>query len=78
MHILAKESTTDELLAKINVLQEAGKLHLSEETISNLKRVLQNADLVKFAKSKPSDNNAEYDRETIENVVIKPKRLSPW
>ena len=77
VHILAKESTTDELLAKINILQEAGKLHLSEETISNLKRVLQNADLVKFAKSKPSDNNAEYDRETIENVVIKTKEAIP-
>lgn len=77
MHILAKESTTDELLAKINDLQQNGKLHLSAETISNLKRVLQNADLVKFAKSKPSDSNAEYDRETIENVVIKTKEAIP-
>ena len=77
MHILAKESTTDELLAKINDLQQTGKLHLSAETISNLKRVLQNADLVKFAKSKPSDSNAEYDRETIENVVIKTKEAIP-
>ena len=77
MHILAKESTTDELLAKINDLQQTGKLHLSAETISNLKRVLQNADLVKFAKSKPSDNNAEYDRETIERVVIKTKEAIP-
>ncbi len=77
VHILAKESTTDELLAKINDLQQTGKLHLSAETISNLKRVLQNADLVKFAKSKPSDNNAEYDRETIERVVIKTKEAIP-
>jgi hypothetical protein len=77
VHILAKESTTDELLAKINDLQQTGKLHLSAETISNLKRVLQNADLVKFAKSKPSDNNAEYDRETIENVVIKTQEAIP-
>ena len=77
VHILAKESTTDELLAKINDLQQTGKLHLSAETISNLKRVLQNADLVKFAKSKPSDSNAEYDRETIENVVIKTKEAIP-
>lgn len=77
VHILAKESTTDELLAKINDLQQNGKLHLSAETISNLKRVLQNADLVKFAKSKPSDNNAEYDRETIERVVIKTKEAIP-
>ena len=77
MHILAKESTTDELLAKVTALQQTGKLHLSEETINNLKRVLQNADLVKFAKSKPSDNNAEYDRETIERVVIKTKEAIP-
>ena len=77
VHILAKESTTDELLAKVTALQQTGKLHLSEDTINNLKRVLQNADLVKFAKSKPSDNNAEYDRETIERVVIKTKEAIP-
>ena len=77
VHILAKESTTDELLAKVTALQQTGKLYLSEDTINNLKRVLQNADLVKFAKSKPSDNNAEYDRETIERVVIKTKEAIP-
>ena len=77
VHILAKESTTDELLTKINLLQEKGKLNLNQETITNLKRVLQTADLVKFAKNKPSDDNAEYDRETIENVVIKTKEATP-
>ncbi|WP_315014355.1 BatD family protein [Capnocytophaga leadbetteri] len=77
VHILAKESTTDELLTKINLLQEKGKLNLNQDTITNLKRVLQTADLVKFAKNKPSDDNAEYDRETIENVVIKTKEAIP-
>ena len=77
VHILTKESTTDELLTKINLLQEKGKLNLNQETITNLKRVLQTADLVKFAKNKPSDDNAEYDRETIENVVIKTKEAIP-
>jgi len=77
VHILAKESTSDELLTKINLLQEKGKLNLNQETITNLKRVLQTADLVKFAKNKPSDDNAEYDRETIENVVIKTKEAIP-
>ena len=77
VHILAKESTTDELLTKINLLQEKGKLNLNQETITNLKRVLQTADLVKFAKNKPSDDNAEYDRETIENVVIKTREAIP-
>ena len=78
IHILAKESTTDELLTKINLLQEKGKLNLNQETITNLKRVLQTADLVKFAKNKPSDDNAEYDRETIENVVIKTQEAIPF
>ena len=77
VHILAKESTTDELLTKINLLQEKGKLNLNQETITNLKRVLQTANLVKFAKNKPSDDNAEYDRETIENVVIKTQEAIP-
>ena len=77
VHILAKESTTDELLTKINLLQEKGKLNLNQETITNLKRVLQTADLVKFAKNKPSDDSAEYDRETIENVVIKTQEAIP-
>lgn len=77
VHILAKESTTDELLTKINLLQEKGKLNLNQETITNLKRVLQTADLVKFAKNKPSDANAEYDRDTIENVVIKTQEAIP-
>ncbi|MFC2427022.1 MAG: BatD family protein [Capnocytophaga leadbetteri] len=77
VHILTKESTTDELLTKINLLQEKGKLNLNQETITNLKRVLQTADLVKFAKNKPSDDNAEYDRETIENVVIKTQEAIP-
>ncbi|ATA89841.1 hypothetical protein CGC58_08925 [Capnocytophaga stomatis] len=77
VHISAKESTSDELLEKIHLLQQDGKLNLTLETISNLKRVLQTADLVKFAKNKPSDNIAEYDRETIEDVVVKTKKAIP-
>ncbi|MDO5105488.1 hypothetical protein [Capnocytophaga sp.] len=77
VHISAKESTSDELLEKIRILQDSGKLSLSNETISSLKRVLQTADLVKFAKSKPADHTAEYDRETIEDVVVKTKRAIP-
>ncbi|MDO4782748.1 MAG: BatD family protein [Capnocytophaga felis] len=77
VHISAKESTSDELLEKIHLLQESGKLNLTLETISNLKRVLQTADLVKFAKSKPEDTIAEYDRETIKDVVVKTKSAIP-
>lgn len=77
VHILAKESTTDELLTKIHLLQESGKLNLSLETIQNLKRVLQTADLVKFAKDKPEDKVAESDRKTLESVVIETRKALP-
>ncbi|MFJ1426049.1 BatD family protein [Capnocytophaga canimorsus] len=77
VRILAKESTTDELLGKIELLQESGKLSLSSETITNLRSVLQTADLVKFAKNKPDDNTAENHRVVIEDVIKKTKAAIP-
>ncbi|ATA78025.1 hypothetical protein CGC47_01875 [Capnocytophaga canimorsus] len=77
VRILAKESTTDELLGKIELLQESGKLSLSSETITNLRSVLQTADLVKFAKNKPDDSTAEDHRVVIEDVVKKTKAAIP-
>ncbi|ATA92719.1 hypothetical protein CGC56_01765 [Capnocytophaga canimorsus] len=77
VRILAKESTTDELLGKIELLQESGKLSLSSETITNLRSVLQTADLVKFAKNKPDDSTAENHRVVIEDVVKKTKAAIP-
>ncbi|MDO4880947.1 MAG: BatD family protein [Capnocytophaga sp.] len=77
VHISATESTTDELLQKIQTFLDAGRLHLSVETLKDLKNVLQKADLVKFAKSQPQDFEAENDRATIENIVIKTKEALP-
>ena len=71
IHISATESTTDELLAKLQVFLDAGKLHLSPEVLEELKTVLHKADLVKFAKSKPEDFEAENDRKAIETIVVK-------
>ena len=49
----ALESTTDELIDKLELLKDAGKLSLNIDTIQNFKSVLKTADLVKFAKSNP-------------------------
>ncbi|MBT7319859.1 MAG: hypothetical protein HN851_01100, partial [Flavobacteriaceae bacterium] len=49
----ALESTTDELINKFELLKDAGKLSLTNDTINNFKGVLKTADLVKFAKSNP-------------------------
>ena len=70
-HITALESTTDELIGKLEMLKDAGNLELEGDTLNQFKRILQTADLVKFAKSKPPTEIAEEDRKSIEQIVIK-------
>ena len=45
-------------------------MKLSQETIENLERVLKQADLVKFAKSKPLDFEITEDRKKIESAIV--------
>lgn len=77
VHISALESTTDELIEKIELLQDSGNLKLERATIDNFKKVLRTSDLVKFAKMKPQDDVAESDRRLIEDVVVKTKEALP-
>ena len=70
-HVTALESTTDELIDKLEMLKDAGELKLEDDTLDQFKRILQTADLVKFAKSKPPTSAAEEDRKSIEQIVIK-------
>ena len=77
VHISALESTTDQLIEKLNLVKDAGELELQEETIQQFKKVLQTADLVKFAKSKPSNSVAEQDRSIVEQLVTKTKDALP-
>jgi len=69
--VSALESTTDELISKLEVRKDAGELELDQETIAQFKKILQTADLVKFAKSKPPVSTAENDRKTVEQIVVK-------
>ena len=73
----ALESTSDELLEKLELRKDAGTLDLSIETLNNLKKVLQNADLVKFARSAPALGIATEDRKMVEQVVIETKEALP-
>lgn len=68
-HIDALESTSDELLSKLELLRDSGNLELSNATIDHLKEVLSTADLVKFARALPEERLARMDREKIESVV---------
>lgn len=73
----ALESTSDELLQKLELLQDAGKITLQTETLKNLKRVLGTADLVKFARSLPEHGIAAIERELVEEVVIDTQKGLP-
>nr|WP_232625227.1 BatD family protein [Pareuzebyella sediminis] len=71
VHVSALESTTDELILKLEMLRDAGELKIDHDTLQQFKRILQTADLVKFAKSKPDTSIAEQDRKSIEDIVTK-------
>lgn len=69
INIPALESTTNELLETIKDFNQSSKLGISKETIAELKEVLQNADLVKFAKSKPIVEEIKTDRNLSERIL---------
>jgi len=71
MNIPALESTTDELVEMIMDFNESSKLNIPEETIVKLKQLLKEADLVKFAKSKPLLNEIELHRNYAEFIIDK-------
>jgi hypothetical protein len=77
VHISALESTTSQLLNKLELLRDSGKLDIQEETLGQFKRILETADLVKFAKSKPEIRKAEEDRSNVEDIVRKTKEAIP-
>lgn len=68
--IPAMESTTSELVAGLKLASQKKKMKLSQETIDNLERVLKQADLVKFAKSKPLDFEITDDRNKIQKAIL--------
>lgn len=73
----ALESTSDQLLLKLEALRETGELTLEKETLKSFRNVLQNADLVKFAKSLPEGRLANADRKIIKAIVIETKEVLP-
>jgi hypothetical protein len=70
IEIPAMESTTSELIEGLRKASLKKKMVLSQETIENLERVLKQADLVKFAKSKPLDFEITEDRKKIEKAIV--------
>ncbi|HUH25404.1 MAG TPA: hypothetical protein VLY87_02140 [Flavobacterium sp.] len=75
--IPAKESTTSELIKHLSKTIQDKKIQLSKQTVNDLKRVLQTADLVKFAKSEPMMNEIEQDRKVSEVVSVSIDKAIP-
>ncbi len=70
-HIAALESTSGQLLERMELLKDAGELDLDAQTLAQFRRVLETADLVKFARSRPENRLAEADRDIVEQIVRK-------
>jgi hypothetical protein len=70
IEIPAMESTTSELIAGLKAASLKKKMKLSQETIENLFTVLKQADLVKFAKSKPLEFEITEDRNRIQRAIL--------
>nr|WP_231850259.1 hypothetical protein [Winogradskyella sp. PG-2] len=73
----ALESTTDELISRLQLLKDGNQIDLSKDTIKNLESILKRADLVKFAKSAPDTALAEMDKTTIDKEIDHVKESLP-
>lgn len=71
------ESTTEELIWRLQLLKEGNQFNFSKETLNNLETILKRADLVKFAKSAPDAALIEMDRATIEKEIDSVKEVLP-
>ncbi len=73
----ALESTSDELIARLQLHKDAGQFDIDTETLQQLHAILKRADLVKFAKMTQELGQAQSDRKTIEEVINKSKEALP-
>jgi len=63
------ESTTEELVTRLNLLKDSKDVLIKKITIENIQEILKRADLVKFAKSKPDFEIARMDKQIINKEI---------
>ncbi|AVR44675.1 DUF4381 domain-containing protein [Christiangramia fulva] len=63
------ESTTNELIAYLEKERQEGHLNLTENTIRDFRKILDRADLAKFARSKPDVITAKEDRSKTQHII---------
>ena len=75
--IHAMESTSNELFETLKKTVKKRKIKLSNDILEKFKRVMSNADLVKFAKSKPLDFEIENDKKMVDSFLISLDKAIP-
>ena len=70
VHIPAMESTSSELLDSLKKAISEKKMFVNREELERFKSVLENSDLVKFAKSQPLLFEIEKDKNTIDKFLL--------
>lgn len=73
----ALESTTEELIERLQAEKDSGHIDFNPETIQQLNDIFKRADLVKFARINPPSGKAEADRIAIEQIVKETKEALP-
>ncbi|WP_333807641.1 hypothetical protein [Flavobacterium sp.] len=70
IHIPAMESTSSELIESLKKAIADKKMFVNREELDKFKRVLENSDLVKFAKSQPLPFEIETDKKIIDKFLL--------
>ncbi len=75
LNVPALEKTSDEIMQTLQDFNDAETIHTNKEILAKLQGLFKEADLVKFAKSKPLAPEIEEDRKDAEEVInnLKPK-----
>ena len=70
IHIPAMESTSSELMEALKKAIADKKMFVNREDLEKFKKVLENSDLVKFAKSQPLPFEIETDKKIIDKFLL--------
>lgn len=73
----ALESTSNELIERLQLHKDAGHFDFDTDTIKKLNTIFKRADLIKFAKMKEESNQATVDRTIIEDIINETKEVIP-
>ena len=73
----ALESTTDELIDRLQMERDSGHINFNTQTLGKLKEIFKRADLIKFARVSPPEGKAQADRLAVEEIVKETKEALP-